>query len=133
MIGLLTASPSQPEVITMPMAVAVMRGNASPTSASVVGKMGAIAKPAQNTTTQAADGLLTCNMANVVMAIATEAPRVTARADTLMRIREITRRPTSSPRAKPRERILNAVDLSSPRSLMRYLASQFQTPTSQAM
>ncbi len=66
------------------------------------------------------------------MAIATEAPRVTDSADTLMRIRETTRRPTSNPSAKPSERILSAVDLSSLRTSVRYLASQFQTPTSQA-
>src|SRR5258707_10542800 len=56
MMGELTASPIQPKVITIPMAVAVMMGNASPTMASVVGNTGAMARPAQNTAIQARVG-----------------------------------------------------------------------------
>ena len=45
----LTASPIQPDVITIHIAVPVMRGKASPTIASVVGKTGAMDTPARNT------------------------------------------------------------------------------------
>ena len=41
----LTAKPVHPQVMTKPMAVPVMRGKASPTIASVVGKTGAIESP----------------------------------------------------------------------------------------
>src|SRR5438552_16764792 len=53
MMGALMARPIQPLVITMPMAVAVALGNASPTMASVVGKTGAMARQPQNTATAA--------------------------------------------------------------------------------
>ena len=43
----LTASPIQLDVIAIPMAVPVMRGNTSPMSATVVGKTGAIDMPAK--------------------------------------------------------------------------------------
>ena len=45
----LTARPNQPQVMTTPMAVPVMRGKASPTMASVVGKTGAMETPARKT------------------------------------------------------------------------------------
>ena len=58
----LTARPIHPDVMAMPMAVAVMRGKASPTMASVVGKTGAMATPAQKTMMAAMVGLLVCSM-----------------------------------------------------------------------
>src|SRR5450755_4889199 len=45
----LTARPIHPQVMTTPIAVAVILGKASPTMASVVGNTGAIARPAQKT------------------------------------------------------------------------------------
>lgn len=78
----LTASPAQPQVITNPMAVLVMRGNASPTMASVVGKTGAMESPARKTSAKAAAGLLVRSMRYVVMAMAKEATKVTVTAET---------------------------------------------------
>ncbi len=49
MIFELTAKPTHPSVITMPIAVAVPRGNVSPVIASVVGNTGAMLRPAQKT------------------------------------------------------------------------------------
>ena len=43
----LTASPIQLDVIAIPIAVPVMRGKTSPSSATVVGKTGAMAMPAK--------------------------------------------------------------------------------------
>src|SRR5215472_17742219 len=74
----LTASPTQPQVITNPMAVPVMRGNAAPVIASVVGNTGAIERPATNTSANANEALLVRSMRNVVIAIAMEAPSVTS-------------------------------------------------------
>src|SRR5580700_3093894 len=73
MMGELTASPAHPQVMTNPMAVPVMRGNALPTMASVVGKTGAIESPAMNTSTHAALGLRVRSMRNVVTAMAMDA------------------------------------------------------------
>ena len=74
----LTARPTQPQVITKPMAVPVMRGKALPTMASVVGKTGAMERPAMKTSTTAMPGLLVRSMRNVVMAMAMDAARVTS-------------------------------------------------------
>src|ERR1039458_3116034 len=86
----LTASPAQPQVMTKPMAVPDMRGKALPTIARVVGKTGAMERPAINTRTNATVGLEVRSMRNVVTAIATEAASVTVTAGTRMRIGETT-------------------------------------------
>ena len=78
----LTARPIQPQVMTSPMAVPDMRGKASPTMASVVGKTGAMEIPARKTRTAAAPGLFTRSIRNVVIAMATEAQKVTVMAGT---------------------------------------------------
>ena len=57
MILELTARPAQPQVMTKPMAVPVMRGKAVPTMARVVGKTGAMERPAMKTKAAAATGL----------------------------------------------------------------------------
>src|SRR6266851_210429 len=72
MIGELAASPIHPQVITMPIAVAVPLGNASATIASVVGNTGAIARPAQNTAIPAIVASLDTSIIYVVIAIRTE-------------------------------------------------------------
>ena len=78
---LLTASPAQPQVMTKPMAVPVIRGNAVPVMASTVGKTGAIDNPAAAKTSAAATaGLSVRSMRNVVTAMAMEAASVTSMA-----------------------------------------------------
>ena len=62
MILELTARPVQPQVMTKPMAVPVMRGKAVPVMASVVGKTGAMARPAMKTSAPAAVGLTVRSM-----------------------------------------------------------------------
>src|SRR5260370_10719520 len=49
----LTASPIQPQVMAKPIAAPVTAGNISPTTASVVGKTGAIEMPAMATSARA--------------------------------------------------------------------------------
>jgi hypothetical protein len=82
----LTASPIQLDVIAIPIAVPVMRGNRSPMSATVVGKTGAMDMPARKVTIHATVGLRVCNMANVMIAIKTDAAKVTVRPETEIRI-----------------------------------------------
>src|ERR1700739_76738 len=82
MIHELTARPTHPQVMTKPNAVPVMRGNAAPVMASVVGKTGAIDRPAMKTKTNAIPGLFVCNIRKVVMAMAMDAPSVTSIGDT---------------------------------------------------
>src|SRR5580700_2410928 len=79
----LTAKPHQPRVITTPSAVPVIRGNASPTMASVVGKTGAMETPARKTRTPATVGLLVLSIRNVVTVIRMAAASVTKGAGTL--------------------------------------------------
>ena len=110
----LTARPAQPQVMTKPMAVPVMRGKAVPVMARTVGKTGAMERPAMKTSTAAAAGLTVRSMKNVEMAMATEATRVTWMAGTRMRMGETPTRPTSRPRANPRERMLSARDSGMP-------------------
>src|ERR1035437_6983493 len=76
----LTARPAHPQVMTKPIAVPLMRGKALPTTARVVGNTGAMARPAINTRTAAAPGLLVRSMRNVVTAMAMEAAREIGRA-----------------------------------------------------
>ena len=78
----LTARPVQPQVMTMPIAVLVMRGKASPTTDRVVGKTGAMESPARKTRTKAGTVRLVRSMRKVVTAMATEAASRTAMADT---------------------------------------------------
>ena len=72
----LTARPAHPQVMTKPVAVPVMRGKALPTMANVVGNTGAIERPAINTSTAAAVGLLVRSMRNVGTAMAMEAAKI---------------------------------------------------------
>src|ERR1700739_5153292 len=97
MIRELTASPAQPHVITKPIAVPLIFGNAVPTIARVVGKTGAMESPATKTSAAATEGLLVRSMKNVVTAMAMEAARVTSTAGTLMRMGETPARPTRRP------------------------------------
>jgi hypothetical protein len=69
MIFELTAKPIHPNVMAIPMALAVARGNVSPTTARVVGKTGAILSPVQNTATVIALCECSRSMMKVVMAI----------------------------------------------------------------
>ena len=126
----LTASPTQPQVITNPIAVPVIRGNASPTIASVVGNTGAIESPARNTITPAAAGPLARSIRKVVMVMASAATSVTWIADTWMRIGETATRPTSNPSANPSDRIFSARFSGMPWAV-KCRGSQFQIPTSQ--
>src|SRR6202161_1682052 len=71
----LTARPAHPQVMTMPMAVEVMRGKASATMARVVGKTGAMERPERKTSAAAAPGLFVLSMRKVVTAMATDADR----------------------------------------------------------
>src|ERR1039458_5275994 len=73
----LTARPTHPQVMTMPIAVPVMRGNAVPTMARVVGKTGAMETPAMKTSTEAVIGLLVRSIRQVVTAMAMDAAKVT--------------------------------------------------------
>ena len=82
MIRELTARPAHPQVMANPIAVPVMRGNADPTIASVVGNTGAIASPAIKTSAAAAPGFFVRSIRNVVTAMATEAASVTVAACT---------------------------------------------------
>ncbi len=59
----LTASPIQLDVMAIPIAVPVMRGKTSPSSATVVGKTGAMAMPAKKVRIHATVGFRVCNMA----------------------------------------------------------------------
>src|ERR1017187_2242163 len=86
----LTAKPHQPKVMTTPSAVPVMRGNASPTMASVVGKTGAMETPARNTSIPATLALLVLSIRYVVMVIRMAAASVTKGAGTLIRMGEHT-------------------------------------------
>ena len=94
MIGLETTIPNQAAVTAIPIAVASCAGrpfairsavcmNALPTTPSVVGNTGAIARPAMKTVTQATVGLLLCSIRNVVIAIAIAAPINTVLGSTL--------------------------------------------------
>ena len=78
----LTARPIQPQVMAKPIAVPVTAGNISPTTASVVGKTGAIEMPAMATNARATPGFLVRSMKKVVIAMATEANNSTAVAGT---------------------------------------------------
>ncbi len=82
----LTASPIQLEVIAIPIAVPVMRGNTSPMRATVVGNTGAMHIPARNVSIQATVGWLVCSMAKVMIAIKMDAASVTERPETEIRI-----------------------------------------------
>ena len=62
--------------------------------------------------------------------MATEAASSTRSGEIWMRIGETATRPTSSPSANPREKILSARDSGMPCAI-RWRASQFHTPTSQ--
>ena len=130
MIRELTASPHHPHVMTRPIAVPDILGNASPTMAIVVGKTGAIERPAMNTNTNATNGALVLSIRKVVIAIATEARSVTVEGGTYMSIGDTPTRPMSNPSANPSERIFNARDSGIPWA-MRCLGNQFQTPISQ--
>src|SRR3954451_10229916 len=72
----LTASPTQPQVMTKPSAVPVICGKAWPVIANVVGKTGAMETPAMKTSANAVPGLLVWSIRNVVIAMAIDAPRV---------------------------------------------------------
>ena len=96
------------EVMTMPMAVAVMRRKILPTTPRVVGKTGAIANPAQKTATAATIGSPVRSMAKVVTVIATEVHSITFSSLTPSKMRETTNRPTSKPRANPNARMFCA-------------------------
>ena len=61
MIGELTVSPVNPQVIVNPIAVAVPCGKMLASTASVVGNTGAIANPVQNTAIPAILESETCN------------------------------------------------------------------------
>src|ERR1700676_2320222 len=98
-MGELTARPIQPQVITMPMAVAVILGNASAVRAKVVGKTGAMARPAQNTAIPAPVEPPVYSMANVEAAMATAENIITLMDDTRNKIGDTTARPIKSPRA----------------------------------
>ena len=127
----LTARPHQPSVMTTPMAVPVMRGNASPTMASVVGKTGAMETPARKTRIPAVVALVVFSIRNVVRVIMMAAASVTSGAGTLISTGATATRPISRPSANPSERIFSARDSGMPCAI-RCCASQFQTPTSQA-
>ncbi len=116
--------------MTSPMAVPDIRGKASPTIARVVGKTGAMEMPARNTSAAAAIGLRVRSIRNVVMAMATEAHKVTVMAGTRIKMGETATRPMRRPNAKPSERMLSARDSGMPWA-MRWRGSQFHTPTSQ--
>ena len=110
----LTARPIHPQVMTKPMAVPVMRGKASPTMASVVGKTGAMESPAMKTSANAAVGRVVRSIKKVVTAIAVDAARVTVMGCTRIRMGETPTRPMSRPSANPSERILRARDSGTP-------------------
>ena len=110
----LTAKPAYPHVMTKPIAVPVMRGNSPPTIATVVGKTGAIERPATKTSAEAKFGLFVCSIRNVVRAMAIEATRATVTAGTRIRIGDMPMRPMSKPSANPSERMLSARDSGTP-------------------
>jgi hypothetical protein len=101
MKGELTARPSQPEVMAIPMAVAAPRGKASAISAKVVGKTGAIASPVANTVMLSASVEFSCRMAKVVMDIKTPAVKMMDMPGTRGGMREAASRPSRMPSAKP--------------------------------
>ena len=68
----LTARPTQPQVITKPIAVPVRRGKPVSVMAGVVGKTGSVEGLALNTNAPAAAGLTVRSMRNVVIAMAME-------------------------------------------------------------
>ena len=114
MIRELTASPAHPQVITKPMAVPVMRGKASPTIASVVGKTGAMESPARKTSAKAVGGRLVRSIRKVVIAMAADAKSVTVTAGTRMRIGETPTRPINRPSANPSEKNVESARFGNP-------------------
>ena len=128
----LTARPVHPQVMTKPMAVLVMRGKASPTMASVVGKTGAIESPLRKTSTNAAPGLFVRSIRKVVTAIATDAIRVTVTAGTRMRIGGDADAADQQAERESERKNVERRDSGMP-CAMRCRGNQFQMPTSQPM
>ena len=114
MSGELNVTPLNPHVIMNPMAVAVPCLKVFPTTAMVVGNSGAIARPTQNTATAAVVESVALSIAKVVTAMAMAEPSVTVSGGILINTGAMATRPSNNPSAKPRERMVRAVDSAMP-------------------